>query len=192
MSSIYECSYCFKNLETKESIIKHLEKEHKIFICIYCKEKLNSKTALKNHINKYHETEGTKDNSSKSSLKEKNLKTTKKEIYYQRLLEELLNCKKEKVPYGEIDEINKRRKLIIEIKNIKNWMHSIGQLEFYSIFYPEYKKLAFLFGKIKEEKKEIILNTLSNENIFVYFMEENTSKTNEEIKKEIIKLLKSK
>ncbi len=61
-------------------------------------------------------------------------------------LEKKLNGQIEiETPIGFIDLITSDE--IIEIKDFVNWKHAVGQIQTYSFFYPNKKKIIYLFGK---------------------------------------------
>jgi hypothetical protein len=57
---------------------------------------------------------------------------------------------------------------IIEVKNIKNWKHAIGQILVYSIYYPKHKKRIHLFDAT-EEHYDIIEKHCKIHNIIVTY-----------------------
>jgi hypothetical protein len=52
---------------------------------------------------------------------------------------------------GRIDVLTEDE--IIEVKKITDWKAALGQILIYSGFYPEHRKLIYLYGSAKELKK---------------------------------------
>ncbi len=63
----------------------------------------------------------------------------------QEKLKKDLNSEEEiKTPVGYVDLMTKNE--IIEIKGASKWKHALGQIMSYGSFYPEHKKVIYLFG----------------------------------------------
>lgn len=73
-----------------------------------------------------------------------------------------------KTPVGYIDVLS--NKYIIEVKEISNWKHAVGQLLCYAQYYPDKIKRIQLFGEHCEEK-ETIIKICKNLGIVVSFEE---------------------
>jgi hypothetical protein len=58
---------------------------------------------------------------------------------------------------------------IIEVKNIINWKHAIGQVICYGIYFPYHQKTIVLFGGNECINKEIIEQTCISQNIQLYY-----------------------
>jgi hypothetical protein len=70
-------------------------------------------------------------------------------------------------PVGRIDLLTNTE--IIEVKYITNWKHAIGQINAYSYFYPNHKKVIYLFG-LKYENIYIAEKICLLENILVRYV----------------------
>ena len=58
---------------------------------------------------------------------------------------------------------------IIEVKNIINWKHAIGQVICYGMYFPYHQKTIVLFGDNNCINKEIIKQTCTSQNIQLYY-----------------------
>jgi KRAB domain-containing zinc finger protein len=56
----YECEHCYKQFNTKSSMVRHIKVTHffeKTYMCIYCNKKVSSATHLKQHVMRNHTSE---------------------------------------------------------------------------------------------------------------------------------------
>lgn len=104
------------------------------------------------------------------------LTLTKKEIYYQKLLEKLLGASHQVVKYGTTDITTSTQH--IEIKQWKLYKNAIGQLISYN--YGDTKKLIVVFfGECKNNKEKIIeLFTSKNIQVWEFTESDNIYKYN--------------
>jgi hypothetical protein len=61
------------------------------------------------------------------------------------------------------------QKEIIEVKNIKDWKHAVGQIIIYGLEYPKKKKRIHLFGKCSEDFKLMVVSYCDQLDISVSF-----------------------
>lgn len=84
----------------------------------------------------------------------------------ERLHRKLGGVVEQKTPVGRIDLLTEYE--IIEIKEIDNWKHALGQIIAYSMFYPLKQKRIHLFGKSTINKN--LITTICNKlNILTTF-----------------------
>jgi len=58
-----------------------------------------------------------------------------------------------KTPVGRIDVLTETH--VIEVKDVCNWKHALGQVLSYGVFYPDRKKQIYLFGEADETEDMI-------------------------------------
>jgi hypothetical protein len=99
------------------------------------------------------------------------LEWAKEEANYKKLMHELANLQanysdqrereiqlKLKEKLGAVDEVKTEsgridlltEDAVIEIKDISNWKHALGQVLAYSIHYPDHKRVVYLFGELPD------------------------------------------
>lgn len=128
-------------------------KEENSYYCNSCKRNYASLSSLKNHMRTIHNEK------------------YKKEDHYQKLLQERLQAKKERIKnIGEADLYN--GKILAEIKNKKNWKHALGQIIVYSKFLKAERNIIFLFNNKEGENElnQLIRFVCSKRNIEVLFL----------------------
>lgn len=81
-------------------------------------------------------------------------KLTKESYYRDKLCKILKGMTEIVTPVGKIDI--KTETEIIEVKNVKNWKHALGQIQAYSKYYPKHTKRIHLYGDATKEKLEVI------------------------------------
>lgn len=80
-----------------------------------------------------------------------------------RRIEKEVACK-----VGRIDILTSSH--VIEIKNMHNWMHAVGQITIYGSFYPSRHKALILYGNTTIKKAQEILDILARAHIDVVFL----------------------
>lgn len=126
----------------------------KRFYCNHCDFSCNNKQNLQNH----------------SCYIRRNERSGKiiNERSVQKRLQLLFKGKSKCVPHGRIDILT--HDTIIEIKVWKNWCKAIGQIIYYSQFYPNHKRLIYFFGNAPPKpKKEAILTACKRANIDIQY-----------------------
>ncbi len=94
--------------------------------------------------------------------------TSQKEKQIQEKLKSELNAESEiKTPVGYIDLETSDE--IIEIKEIKNWKHAVGQILCYGMYINK-QKCIYLFGDETDDTESIIMETCSKLDIAVVFI----------------------
>ena len=74
--------------------------------------------------------------------------------YRDKLANELKGKVEVQTPVGRIDILTSRE--VIEVKNVKRWLHAKGQVKGYGHYYPEHKLRIHLFGAMTESKLKTI------------------------------------
>ena len=65
----------------------------------------------------------------------------------------------------KIDLLVVERKELFEIKYFKSWYHALGQIRVYGRYFPGYKLIIYLFGKISQKEFDICKKHLDFDNI---------------------------
>ena len=102
------------------------------------------------------------------------LKSSKKELFYQKIVEKYLDGKHMSLPSGITDVTN--NDVHAEIKNWDTWKVAISQLLCYNDDLPREKLQAYMFGKTpNQEKTKCIYEKFQKYNIdlFVFEIQQN-------------------
>lgn len=164
-SKEYKCDYCIKTFTTPQAKYQH--KQH-------CKNKstgdmLSVQNQLKELNTKLEEVkcDNEKLKNETSKLKEQLLQSQikKDKIYYQTILEELLQGTHKTLPVGITDITTDA--FHSEIKQWKCWKEGVGQLISYNYSDPKSLRL-YLFGNYAKHNKALALDTIKSVNIRPY------------------------
>lgn len=94
------------------------------------------------------------------------MKTLEKTIQ-EKLARQLGGAIEVKTPYGRIDILTPTS--IIEIKKVSLFKSALGQLNFYSTYYPKHKKKLYLFGHAPKLQRYTIQLACKPFDVEVYF-----------------------
>jgi len=70
---------------------------------------------------------------------------------------------------GKIDILTPSR--VIEVKNVKNYKHAIGQVLSYGCYYPRRERWVYLFGSVSWEQRCLIERECKVAGVFVCFLD---------------------
>jgi hypothetical protein len=105
----------------------------------------------------------------KSTCRYQKSKTSQREkIICQHLAKKIPYSKTEVVtPSGRIDILTPSK--IIEVKNVRQYKHAIGQVISYSYYYPNHQRCIHLFGKVSLKQRILIEKECQLANVKVTF-----------------------
>lgn len=68
---------------------------------------------------------------------------------------------------GRIDILTPSK--VIEVKNVRQYKHAIGQVVSYSHYYPKHERCVYLFGKVSEKQRRLIMKECCTAKVTVVF-----------------------
>jgi hypothetical protein len=69
---------------------------------------------------------------------------------------------------GRVDNLTATR--LIELKRVEDWKAGIGQLQVYSLFYPQHQKTLYLFGKSSTISRKDVIDACRENGIEVFYL----------------------
>ena len=68
---------------------------------------------------------------------------------------------------GRIDILTPSQ--VIEVKNVRQYKHAIGQVVSYSHYYPKHERCVYLFGKVSDKQRRLIIKECNTAKVKVMF-----------------------
>ena len=69
---------------------------------------------------------------------------------------------------GKIDILTPSK--VIEVKNVRQYKHAIGQVVSYSHYYPKHERCVYLFGKVSAKQRQLIMKECKSAKVTVVFL----------------------
>jgi hypothetical protein len=69
---------------------------------------------------------------------------------------------------GRIDILTSSK--VIEVKNVRQYKHAIGQVVSYGHYYPRHERCIYLFGKVSEKQRRLIMQECRTTKVTVVFV----------------------
>ena len=175
-------NYCYKCNRTFRNIRGHLHRVHHAEIfCEKCPKNMgvffSSKDEVIYHMQTIHTKkrkmgDGENNTYSIKDISTKDIKIRKykgSEADVQKFLENKTGGYKENLSvggfiWGIVDLVIHSEKIIIEIKEWKNWKHAIGQIVSYRNSYPNYNMMIYFFGDKPSQFLFNVIKKICNEN----------------------------
>ncbi|MEM9009273.1 MAG: hypothetical protein AAGE59_37950 [Cyanobacteria bacterium P01_F01_bin.86] len=93
----------------------------------------------------------------------------KERVIRDRLAEQMSGSRTEvTTSTGQIDILTPSK--VIEVKNVRQYKHAIGQVVSYSHYYPTHERCIYLFGKVSEKQRRLIKKECSTAKVTVVFV----------------------